>query len=73
MKDNNPYGHFLTEKPWPILGVDVPEWFNPEDEGSCIAATISSIASAIAEIDPEARCVCEPRFSMGLYERDKRS
>lgn len=57
---------FLTEKQRTII--DVPDWFNPEDEGCCIAATMNSVFGAQEGIDPNATCVAEERFTIGVRE-----
>ena len=42
---------YLTNYEWECI--QVPDWYNPEDEACEIAATIWSICEAIKEIDKE--------------------
>jgi hypothetical protein len=51
-------------------GPDVPDWYDPEDEGSCIAATYHSVFSEVNDLNNESNCETKfkaiERYSFGV-------
>lgn len=43
---------------------DMPEWFDPENEDSCIVATVYGLQQTLKDLPTDAVFCCPPRYSL---------